>query len=76
MPRVMAANPALPAKTPAEWIAHVRANPGLSYASTGNGTPQHLAMELLKTQAKLSLTHVPYRGDTPMLTDLMGAQAD
>ena len=74
IPLLLVTTPALPAKTLAEWTAHVRANPGLSYASTGNGTPQHLAMELLKTQAKLSLTHVPYRGDAPMLTDLMGAQ--
>jgi tripartite-type tricarboxylate transporter receptor subunit TctC len=74
IPLLLVANPALPVKTLAEWTAHARANAGMSYASTGNGTPQHLAMELLKVQAGLTLTHVPYRGDAPMLTDLIGAQ--
>jgi tripartite-type tricarboxylate transporter receptor subunit TctC len=57
--------------------ARARARPGgLNYASPGNGTPHHLAMELLKNQARLFITHIPYRGTAPALTDLLGGQVD
>lgn len=54
-----------------------RANPGtLNYGSPGAGTPHHLAMELLKSRAKVSLTHISYRGTAPAVTDLLGGQID
>jgi tripartite-type tricarboxylate transporter receptor subunit TctC len=58
-------------------IARARAHPGaLNYGSPGAGTPHHLAMELLKSRAKISLTHIAYRGTGPALTDLLGGQID
>lgn len=61
----------------ADLVAYAKANPGkLTYASSGSGGPQHLAMELLKTMAKIDLVHVPYKGDTPAVTDLVGGQVD
>ena len=74
IPLVLVTNPSLPATTLAELIAYAKSHPGMSFASTGNGTPQHLTGELFKAQNKLDLTHVPYRGDAPMLTDLIGGQ--
>jgi tripartite-type tricarboxylate transporter receptor subunit TctC len=58
-------------------IAKAKARPGvLNYGSPGAGTPHHLAMELLKNRAKVSLTHIPYRGTAPAVTDLLGGQID
>jgi len=58
-------------------IARAKAKPGsLNYGSPGAGTPHHLAMELLKNRAKISLTHITYRGTGPALTDLLGGQID
>ncbi len=74
IPLVLVVAPTVPVKTLPELIAYAKANTGMSFASTGNGTPQHLTMELFKAQNKLTLTHVPYRGDAPMLTDLIGGQ--
>lgn len=66
-----------PFKTGAELLAHLRAHPGrLSYGSAGNGTSTHLAAEMLKAQTRLFMTHVPYRGATPAITDLLGGQID
>jgi tripartite-type tricarboxylate transporter receptor subunit TctC len=66
-----------PYKTLQDVIAQARANPGkLNYGSSGNGTSVHLAAELFKNMAKVDLTHVPYRGAGPALTDLMGGQID
>jgi tripartite-type tricarboxylate transporter receptor subunit TctC len=60
-----------------ELLALARGNPGsLSYASAGNGTPMHVAGELLKMRANISMTHVPYRGAAPALIDIMGGQVD
>jgi tripartite-type tricarboxylate transporter receptor subunit TctC len=71
-PLVMVVNPAFAARTVPEFIAYAKANPGkLSMGSAGNGTPQHLAGELFKLMADVSITHVPYRGSAPMLTDLL-----
>jgi len=56
-------------------VEQARARPGaLNYASPGNGTPHHLAMELLKAQSKVFITHIPYRGTAPALTDLLSGQ--
>ena len=65
---VLYAHPSVPAKSLAELIAHAKANPGkLSFGSGGNGTPAHLAGELLKIEAKIDITHVPFRGTGPAL---------
>jgi tripartite-type tricarboxylate transporter receptor subunit TctC len=70
---VLYANPALPAKTLGELIAYAKANPGkLTFGSGGNGTPAHLAGELLKIEAKLDMTHVPFRGTGPALQAVIG----
>ncbi|MBK6639325.1 MAG: tripartite tricarboxylate transporter substrate binding protein [Rhodocyclaceae bacterium] len=74
IPLVLVTNPSVPVKSLAELIAKAKSDPGMSFASTGNGTPQHLTMELFKAQNKLTLTHVPYKGDSPMITDLVGGQ--
>jgi tripartite-type tricarboxylate transporter receptor subunit TctC len=60
-----------------QLLERARAKPGaLNYASPGSGTPHHLAMELLKNRAKLSMTHITYRGTGPAVTDLLGGQVD
>jgi tripartite-type tricarboxylate transporter receptor subunit TctC len=64
-------------KTAAELLARARAKPGaLNYGSPGSGTPHHLAMELLKNQTRSFITHIPYRGTGPALTDLLAGQID
>lgn len=60
-----------------ELVERAKARPGaLNYGSPGAGTPHHLAMELLKNRAKISLTHISYRGTAPAVTDLLGGQID
>ena len=72
---VMVVNPAFPAWTVPELIAYARANPAkINMASTGNGTASHIAGELFKEMAGVNMLHVPYRGDAPALTDLIGGQ--
>jgi tripartite-type tricarboxylate transporter receptor subunit TctC len=74
-PNVMVVNPSLPTKTVPEFIAYANANPGkISMASAGVGSASHLSGELFKMMAGLSLVHVPYRGQAPALTDLLGGQ--
>jgi len=66
-----------PIKSAADLLAQAKAAPGkLTYGSAGNGTSTHLAAELLKVSAKVFVTHVPYRGASPMTTDLLGGQVD
>ena len=66
-----------PISSATDLLARVRSQPGrLSYGSAGNGTSTHLSAELLKVMAKLHIIHVPYRGATPMITDLLGGQID
>lgn len=68
--------PTLPAKNLKELIAYIKANPGkLSYGSSGIGTPL-LSIELMKSLAGLDLLHVPYKGDSPALADLLGGHID
>lgn len=75
IPLVLVTTPALPVKTLKDLIAYGKQHKdGLSMASTGNGTPQHLAGELFKAKTGTPLVHVPYKGDAPMLTDLIGGQ--
>jgi tripartite-type tricarboxylate transporter receptor subunit TctC len=74
-PLVMEVNPSVPAKSVAEFIAYARARPGqINFASAGNGTPQHVSAELFKMMTGLSMTHVPYRGAAPALTDMLSGQ--
>jgi tripartite-type tricarboxylate transporter receptor subunit TctC len=74
-PFVMVVNPAVPAKTVPEFISYAKANPRkLNMASVGNGSVPHLAGELFKMMAGIDMTHVPYRGAAPALTDLMSGQ--
>jgi tripartite-type tricarboxylate transporter receptor subunit TctC len=76
-PMVIASNPKLPARTLPELIALIRANPGrYSYASCGNGTSLHLAMEMLKAQTGSFVVHVPYRGCSPATLDTVAGQTD
>jgi tripartite-type tricarboxylate transporter receptor subunit TctC len=75
VPNLMEVNPSLPPKSVPEFIAYAKANPGkVNYASGGNGTAQHLAGELFKIMTGVDMVHVPYRGDVPALTDLIGGQ--
>ena len=74
-PIILSVTPSLPAKTLPEFIAYAKANPGkLSMASPGNGTSPHIAGELFKIMVGVDMTHVPYRGGAPALTDLAGGQ--
>jgi len=72
VPLVLVVNPSVPAKNLQELIAYIKAQKGgLQYASSGNGTPQHLTAELFKTTAKLDMVHVPYKGSAPAITDVV-----
>jgi tripartite-type tricarboxylate transporter receptor subunit TctC len=76
-PMVLVAKTSLPANNVSEVLAIARAKADtLSYASAGNGTPMHVAGELLKIRGKVSMVHVPYKGAAPALTDLVGGQID
>jgi tripartite-type tricarboxylate transporter receptor subunit TctC len=74
-PNVMVVNPLIPARIVPEFIAYAKANPGrINMASAGSGSPAHVAGELFKMMAGINMPHVPYRGDAPALTDLLGGQ--
>ena len=74
-PIILSVHPSLPAKTLPEFVAYAKANPGkLSMASPGNGTTPHIAGEMFKIAVGVDITHVPYRGAAPALTDLAGGQ--
>jgi tripartite-type tricarboxylate transporter receptor subunit TctC len=73
VPMVILLNPSVPASTVPEFIAYAKANPGrINMASAGNGSAPHMAGELFKMMAGVDLIHVPYRGQGPALTDLLG----
>jgi tripartite-type tricarboxylate transporter receptor subunit TctC len=77
VPMVLTATPRLSANTYAEYAALAKAQGGkVSVASAGNGSSNHLAIEMLKRQAGLELVHVPYKGSGPAITDLVGGQVD
>ncbi len=74
-PNILVVPNELPVKSVQELVAYAKANPGkVSYASAGVGTTQHLSGELFKTIAKIDIQHVPYRGATPAITDLLGGR--
>ena len=76
-PNVLVVHPALPARTLAELIAHARAQPGkLTCANAGAGSTTHLAAEFFRSQAKIDLVMVPYKGGGVALIDLVGGQVD
>ena len=73
VPLILTVHPSVPAKNLAELIAYVKAQNGKAqFASSGNGTPQHLTAELFRATAKLDMVHVPYKGSAPAITDLIG----
>ena len=75
VPQLIAANPNAPAATLRELVAAAKARPGFyAYASPGNGTPGHIAGELLKIKAGIDLVHVPYKGGGPALADAVAGQ--
>ncbi|WP_293603513.1 tripartite tricarboxylate transporter substrate binding protein [Polaromonas sp. UBA4122] len=74
---VLVANPALPVSTLKDLISQAKAKPGkFNYASSGPGTPYHMAGELFKSMAGVSLVHIPYRGSSGARTDVIGGQVD
>jgi tripartite-type tricarboxylate transporter receptor subunit TctC len=75
VPNVIVVHPSVPASTLAELVALARREPGkLNYASLGNGTAAHLGMEMLKSAAGIDITHVPYKGSAPAVSDLLAGQ--
>ena len=74
-PSVLVVHPSVPAKSVKDLIALAKAKPGaLNYASSGNGTPPHLSAAMFSNMTGAQLTHVPYKGAAPALTDLLGGQ--
>ena len=71
VPFALIVNPAIPAKTLAEFIAYAKSKPGLAYGSAGNGSPQHLGAEMLKSASGIDIRHVPYRGSIPAMLDII-----
>ena len=77
VPSVLLVHPKIAANTVQEFITFARANPDkLNYASQGSGTTSHLTAEMFKSMAGVRITHVPYKGTAPALTDLLGGQVD
>jgi tripartite-type tricarboxylate transporter receptor subunit TctC len=75
VPNIMVLHPSVPVKTVPEFVAYAKANPGkVNMGSAGNGSSVHVSGELFKMMAGVDLTHVPYRGGGPMLSDLLGGQ--
>jgi tripartite-type tricarboxylate transporter receptor subunit TctC len=75
VPNMLVVNPDIPAKNVAELITLLKANPGkYSFASSGNGTSQHLSGELFKSMAGVDMQHIPYKGSPPALQDVVGGQ--
>jgi len=75
VPMVIVVNPKLPVYNLKDFINYAKANPGrVTFASSGAGAPQRLAMEMLKNMTQIDILHVPYRGSGPAMTDLVGGQ--
>ena len=73
----MEVHPSVPARSVPDFISYAKANPAkISMASAGNGTFQHVSGELFKMTAGINMTHVPYRGSAPLITDLLGGQVN
>lgn len=77
VPLVFVVNPNVQAKSVKELVSLAKASPGsITFASAGNGSPQHLAIEMFKRQAQVDVVHVPYKGSGPALADLLGGQVN
>src|SRR3546814_209922 len=77
VPNVLVVNPKVPAKSVKELVDYAKANPGkLNFASSGSGTSIHMAGELFKQVANIDAAHIPYKGSSPAMTDLLGGQVD
>jgi tripartite-type tricarboxylate transporter receptor subunit TctC len=75
LPNVMVVHPSVPAATILQFIAYAKAHPGrINVGSAGSGTAQHLAAELFNIMAGIDMVHIPYRGTSPALADLLGGQ--
>jgi len=75
VPNILVVTPSVPVKTLAELIAYAKAQPnGIDMASSGNGTLQHLSLEMFRKVTGITINHVPYRGGGPALTDVMSGQ--
>jgi tripartite-type tricarboxylate transporter receptor subunit TctC len=76
-PNILVVRPSLGVKTVAEFIAYAKQNPGkVSYGSAGIGSSNHLSMELLKSMTGIDVVHVPYKGSSPMVSDMLGGHID
>lgn len=76
-PNVLIVNEKLPVKTVAELIAYIKANPGkVNYGSAGIGSTEHMSGELFRSMTKTQMTHIPYKGGAPMMTELIGGQIE
>jgi tripartite-type tricarboxylate transporter receptor subunit TctC len=73
-PNILVVPNELPVSSVQELVAYAKSHPGLTFASAGVGTTQHLAGELFKASAKIDIQHVPYRGAAPVVTDLLGGR--
>jgi tripartite-type tricarboxylate transporter receptor subunit TctC len=74
-PQFLVVNPSVPVHNAKEFVARAKANPGqMSYGSVSVGSASHLTMEMLKTAAKIDVVHVPYKGASPAVADLLGGQ--
>lgn len=74
-PAIVVTHPSVPATTVKDFIAYAKERPGrINFASSGTGAPSHLAVELFKVKTGIDLTHVPYKGMAPGITDLLGGQ--
>jgi tripartite-type tricarboxylate transporter receptor subunit TctC len=77
VPNVLVVNPKVPVKSVKELVEYAKANPGkLNFASSGSGTSIHMAGELFKQLADIDAAHIPYKGSSPAITDLIGGQVD
>ena len=75
IPQILVANPSVPASNMQELVAWIKANPGkVNYASVGIGSPGHIAGELFKLKTGVQMTHIPYKGGGPAVTDTIGGQ--
>ena len=74
-PNVLVVNPSIPVNSVSELIAYMKAHPGtINYGSAGVGSTEHLSGELFRSMTKTEITHIPYKGGAPMMTDLMAGQ--
>ena len=74
IPHVLVVNPSLPVNTLPDLIKYARSKPGMTYGSAGTGSPHHLAGEMLKMATGIDITHVPYKGSAPAMSDVIGGQ--